>query len=106
MPKRLKKFTPGRGYTKADWDAVSDDPELTDEELAKLRPAREVLPAEFFEALEKRRQGQRGPQKAPTKVAVSIRLSRDVVDAFKAKGPGWQSRIDETLRASLRKKAG
>jgi uncharacterized protein (DUF4415 family) len=106
MPKRLKKFAPGRGYTKADWHAVSDNPELTDEELAKLRPAREVSPAEFFEALEKRRQGQRGPQKAPTKVAVSIRLSRDVVDAFKAKGPGWQSRIDETLRASLRKKAG
>jgi uncharacterized protein (DUF4415 family) len=105
MPKRLKKFTPGRGYTKADWDDVSDNPELTDEELANLRPAREVLPAEFFEALEKRRQGQRGPQKAPTKVAVSIRLSRDVVDAFKAKGPGWQSRIDETLRAFLQKKA-
>jgi uncharacterized protein (DUF4415 family) len=102
MPKRLKKFTPGRGYTKEDWDAV-DSPELTDEELANMRPAREVLPAVFFEALEKRRQGQRGPQKSPTKVAVSIRLSREVLEAFKAEGPGWQSRIDETLRASLRK---
>jgi uncharacterized protein (DUF4415 family) len=43
-------------------------------------------------------------RRAPTKVAVSIRLSRDIVEAFKAKGPGWQSRIDETLRASLHKK--
>jgi len=35
--------------------------------------------------------------------AISIRLSRDVIEAFKAKGPGWQSRIDETFRASRRK---
>ncbi|HLW90702.1 MAG TPA: BrnA antitoxin family protein [Roseiarcus sp.] len=103
MAKLLKKFTPGRGYSKEDWDVVSDNPELTDEELANLKSAREVLPPEFFEALEKRRRGQRGPQKTPTKIAVSIRLSRDVVDAFKAKGPGWQSRIDKALRASLRK---
>ena len=33
------KFEPGRGYTKEDWDAV-DSPELTDEVLASLRPAR------------------------------------------------------------------
>lgn len=97
-PKRMKEFEPGHGYSKEDWDAV-DSPELTDEELASMRPAREVLPPEFFKALPKRR----GPQKAPTKVAVSIRLSRDVVEAFKAKGPGWQSQIDEALRESLRK---
>ncbi len=96
--KRMKEFEAGHGYTKEDWDSV-DSPELTDEELANMRPAREVLPREIFDALPK----HRGPQKAPTKVAISIRLSRDVVDAFKAKGPGWQSRIDETLRASLRK---
>jgi uncharacterized protein (DUF4415 family) len=97
-PKRLKEFEPGRGYSKENCDAV-DSPELTDEELASMRPAREVLPPAFFDALPRRR----GPQKTATKVAVSIRLSRDVVEAFKAKGPGWQSRIDETLRASLRK---
>jgi uncharacterized protein (DUF4415 family) len=105
VAKLLKNFKPGRGYSKEDWDIVSDNPELTDEEIAQLRPAREVLPPEFFEALEKRGRGQRGPQKTPTKVAVSIRLSRDVVEAFKATGPRWQSKIDETLRASLRKTA-
>jgi uncharacterized protein (DUF4415 family) len=97
----MKKFEPGHGFTRDDWDAV-DSPELTDEELANLRPAKDVLPPALFDTLPKRR----GLQKTPTKVAVSIRLSRDVVDAFKAKGPGWQSRIDEALRASLRKKAG
>ena len=50
--------------------------------------------------------GRRGPQKAPTKIAVSIRLSPDVVNHFKAKGPGWQSRIDEALRKIAKLKAG
>ena len=50
------------------------------------------------EMLKQVRIKSRGPQKAPTKVAVSIRLSADVVKHFKAKGPGWQSRIDEALR--------
>ena len=48
---------------------------------------------------------RRGPQKAPTKVAVSIRLSPDVVAHFKAKGPGWQSRIDDALRKVAKLKA-
>jgi uncharacterized protein (DUF4415 family) len=46
---------------------------------------------------------KRSPQKTPTKVAVSIRLSPEVVKHFKAKGPGWQSRIDEALRKIARK---
>jgi uncharacterized protein (DUF4415 family) len=48
---------------------------------------------------------KRGPQKTPTKVAVSIRLSPEVIKHFKVKGPGWQSRIDEALRKFV-KKAG
>ena len=46
-----------------------------------------------------------GPQKAPTKVAVSIRLSPEVISHFKAKGPGWQSKIDEALRKIAKVKA-
>ena len=40
----------------------------------------------------------RGPQKAPTKVALSLRLSPDVVRYFKASGRGWQTRIDDALK--------
>ena len=40
--KTLKKFTPGRGYTKEDWDAV-DSPK-TAEEMAQARPFAEVFP--------------------------------------------------------------
>ncbi len=45
--------------------------------------------------------GKRGPQKAPRKIPVSIRLSTDVVEALRATGNGWQGRADEALRAWL-----
>jgi len=51
------------------------------------------------------RRGKRGPQKAPTKKLVSLRLSAEVVDHFKSTGRGWQTRIDSTLAESIRKRA-
>jgi len=51
------------------------------------------------------RRGKRGPQKAPTKKLVSLRLSPEVIDHFKASGPGWQTRIDSTLLESIKKMA-
>ncbi len=47
--KTLKTFETGRGYDRGDWDAVAL-PELSDDELARMRPAREVLPPAFFKA--------------------------------------------------------
>jgi uncharacterized protein (DUF4415 family) len=44
-----------------------------------------------------RRPGQRGKQRSATKQLVSLRLSADVLEYFKAAGPGWQTRIDEVL---------
>jgi uncharacterized protein (DUF4415 family) len=44
---------------------------------------------------------RRGPQKAPTKELISIRLSREVLASFRAGGPGWQGRIDDALKRSL-----
>lgn len=43
------------------------------------------------------------PPAAELKTPISIRLDADVVAHFKAGGPGWQSRINETLRASIRR---
>jgi uncharacterized protein (DUF4415 family) len=79
-----------------------DNPEWTKEDFAKARPPAEVLPPELLGQFK----GTRGPQKAPTKIAVSLRLSPDVVKHFKATGPGWQSRIDEALRKVAKLKAG
>lgn len=44
-----------------------DNPELTDEELAFMQSASEVLPPDLFAPLERHR-GQRGPGKRPAKV--------------------------------------
>nr|WP_181374929.1 BrnA antitoxin family protein [Polaromonas sp. E19S]AWD72029.1 antitoxin of addiction module, BrnA family [Polaromonas sp. E19S] len=44
----------------------------------------------------------RGLQKAPVKVSTTIRLSPDVVQAFRAGGDGWQTRIDAALKDWLR----
>lgn len=81
--------------------------ELTDEDFAQMRPLREVMPAEFVNMVlnhqaEMERQGlmkprTRGKQKAPTKQSVTLRLSREVIEAFKATGQGWQTRINEAL---------
>ena len=94
MPTPKKK-----NYTARDMREVSDNPEWTKADFAKAKPFAEALP-ELAAAIRK----GRGPNKAPTKRLVSLRLSPDVLDHFKAKGPGWQSKIDETLRKAARLK--
>jgi uncharacterized protein (DUF4415 family) len=44
MGKRQKSFKPGQGYTRADWDAVADNPEWTAEDFARAKPFAEVFP--------------------------------------------------------------
>lgn len=43
-----------------------------------------------------------GTVKAAPKVSTTIRLSPDVVQAFRAAGDGWQTRIDAALKDWLR----
>jgi uncharacterized protein (DUF4415 family) len=82
------------------WDAV-DSPPLTQEMLRNMRPARETMRPELFEKLTR----GRGPQKTPTKEAVSLRLDRDVVEHYRAKGPGWQTEINKVLRKLVKAEA-
>ncbi len=49
----------------------------------------------------KRRPGQRGPGKRPPKVSINIRLSPEVVEAFKSTGAGWQTKVDGALKEWL-----
>jgi uncharacterized protein (DUF4415 family) len=88
-----------KNHTARDRRAVSDNPKWTKADFAKAKPFAEALP-ELAASIRK----GRGPNKAPTKRLVSLRLSPDVLDHFKAKGPGWQSRIDEALRKAARLK--
>ena len=72
--------------------ADPDNPEWSEEDFKRAKTFAKVFPA-----LVESRRG-RGPQKEPTKVAVSLRLTREVVERFKAGGPGWQTRMDEALK--------
>jgi uncharacterized protein (DUF4415 family) len=49
------------------------------------------------DALAQKRQGQRGPQLAPTKLPVTVRYNPEVVAYFKATGAGWQTRMNDAL---------
>jgi uncharacterized protein (DUF4415 family) len=88
----------------------ASEPSLTGSDLAKVDAhvitsgEYEDIPEltqEWFQTTDMVRGGKlvrRGrPPKETPKVAVSIRLSADVVDAFKRNGAGWQTRIDEAL---------
>jgi uncharacterized protein (DUF4415 family) len=93
MPRKVKQpifDDDNPEWTKADFAAATKFP-------GGLR-LKDLKPGELARLV-----GKRGPQKAPTKIAVSIRLSPDVVKHFKAKGPGWQSRIDDALRKIVKK---
>lgn len=76
------------------------NPEWTDADFARARPAADVLKQQFGEnAAEHLLKPKRGrPRKAARKRAINIRLSPEVLVHFRATGAGWQSRIDEVLR--------
>ncbi|WP_229722744.1 BrnA antitoxin family protein [Xylophilus rhododendri] len=80
---------------------IDDDGEvgdLSEVDPSLFKPAHEVLPRQLQETLGMRR---RGPQKSPTKVATTIRIDADVLEALKATGRGWQTRANDLLRADI-----
>ena len=83
------------GIKASDRRAVASPP-LSEKQLAAFRPIREAKP----DILAIARRG-RGPQKRPTKRLVSLRLDPDIIEHFRARGPGWQARINNTLRKAV-----
>jgi len=99
-----------------------DNPPLTDADFARMRPAREVLPPALYAALTDkskppvirlvtdaedavrvealRRRGLLPPLENP-KEQINLRLSAQVLAAFRATGKGWQARIDEVLSEAV-----
>jgi len=75
-------------------EEYEDIPELTDEffDKAEIRRGDTLI----------RRGRGRPPLEAPKKL-VSLRLDPDVIERFRATGPGWQSRINMVLREYLEK---
>jgi uncharacterized protein (DUF4415 family) len=76
--------------------AVSDNPRWTATDFAKAKPFSEVFP-DLARTIRRR-----GKQKAPRKRAVSVRLDSDVLQAYKATGAKWQTRINDDLRKAMK----
>jgi len=90
MPKlKPGTFIPTPEEDAATTAAAQADPDaqpMTDAEWAVVKP--------------RVHRGRRPP--VVTKERITIRLSRDVVETFRASGAGWQSRIDAALKEWLR----
>jgi len=85
--------------------ANDENPEWTDEDFAKAKPAREVLPKLFGPkvAAEMLRPKRGRPPADDPKAHVNIRLDADVVAAFRASGRGWQTRLNAALKDWLKR---
>jgi uncharacterized protein (DUF4415 family) len=73
-----------------------ENPEWTEADFARAKGP-EALPPRLLAAFPNTKpRGGRPP--GSDKQLVSIRLDKEVVEKFKATGPGWQTRINAALR--------
>lgn len=80
-----------------------ENPEWTESDFNRAQPASEILPKLLDKAVASELLRPRGrPKAAITKQRITIRLSQDVLDHFKASGDGWQTRIDDALKDWLK----
>ena len=79
------------------------NPELIDDENPEWTEAdvnRAVPFSGLPESLQAKLRGR--PKAAVTKERITIRLSQEVVDRFRASGDGWQTRVDAALKDWLK----
>ena len=77
-----------KNIKKEDWDDINS-PSLSKKIINRMQAVSEAHPNTPARV--------RGPQKAPTKKQLTIRLNREVVDYFKLQGSGWQTKINDVL---------
>jgi uncharacterized protein (DUF4415 family) len=110
MPTASKPKRTSRGFSAAEVARAKD-------QAAKVGPTRGgVSPIDWDKAVVSRGGGvaatidavrrTRGPNKNPTKELVAIRIDRDVLAAFRASGPRWQTRMNAALKAWLVRHSG
>lgn len=101
----MEGILPGESLDDFEKRVGDDVPEWTEQDFRRARPLSDF--PKLLEALENARaRGQRGPQKAPTKRRVGLRLDPEIVEHFRATGPGWQTRINDVLLAHIKGAAG
>ncbi len=90
----------------ASGELIGPDPEierpLSDEDIAKARPLKDVLP-ELYESI---RRSRGRPKVERPKEAVTLRVDPETLARFKATGKHWRSKMAEVLEAADVKKTG
>jgi uncharacterized protein (DUF4415 family) len=77
------------------WRDPDDAPELTREWLER---------SDLYHGKKLVRRGR--PPAEVKKVSTTLRLSPEVLEHFRAGGPGWQTRIDQVLKRVVARAAG
>jgi uncharacterized protein (DUF4415 family) len=70
-------------------NATATFPEIPASLLARMKPSKRGLPTQGAEA----------------KQAIALRVDKEVLAAYKAQGPGWQSRMQATLKRAAERMA-
>jgi uncharacterized protein (DUF4415 family) len=86
-------MTRNKGSGQKKWVDPDDAPELTEEFFRE---------GDVYNGDRLVRRGR--PKAAAPKQAIAIRLSPEVLAHFRSTGPGWQSRINEVLKAHIAKR--
>jgi uncharacterized protein (DUF4415 family) len=82
--------------------ADDENPELTSGDIARMRPAREVLGDAWVES---QKRGRGRPRMEAPKEKVTLRLDVEVLQFFREEGAGWQTRLNEALKVVVSKGA-
>ncbi len=82
-------------------------PELTDEWFEKAAPmiGGKPVPREEWKASAREAAKRGRPKSESRKRLLSVRYSPEVVEYFRATGPGWQARMDEALKEWIKSHA-
>ena len=81
-----------------------DNPEWTEADFARARPAEDVLPPEILAQFPNTRRRGR-PLADIRKAHVSLRLDPEVLAFFRDQGRGWQGDVEDVLRAEMKRRA-
>ncbi|WP_157270034.1 BrnA antitoxin family protein [Azohydromonas aeria] len=94
--------------TKQPWVDPDDAPELDEEFFRKAdhKIGERPVSREEYAAAVKAATKLGRPKLERPKQSVTVRYDADVIEAFKATGPGWQTRMNEALRDWLRSHPG
>jgi uncharacterized protein (DUF4415 family) len=89
--------------TPSEWVDPDDAPELTDEFFARgvWQIGERVVSAEEGRAAARAALSRGRPKLPSPKRSVTVRYDADIIDAFKATGQGWQTRMNAALREWL-----